>query len=92
MNNEAITERYDLHCHTTCSDGTMSPEEVLKLAKASGLKGLSITDHDTVEAYATAIDLAKDLGLTLLSGVEFSASHNGVSVHILGYGFDVDSP
>jgi hypothetical protein len=70
----------------------MTPHEVLKLAKASGLKGISITDHDTVEAYATAIDMAKELGLTLLSGVEFSASHKGVSVHILGYGFDVDSP
>lgn len=85
-------ERYDLHCHTTCSDGTLSPEEVLKLAKSSGLKGLSITDHDTIAAYDTAFDLAKKLDLTLLSGVEFSASHKGVSVHILGYGFDVNSP
>lgn len=84
-------DRYDLHCHTTCSDGTMTPEEILKLAKSIGLKGLSITDHDTVEAYDTAVDIAKALNVTLLSGIEFSASHKGVSVHILGYGFDVNS-
>lgn len=89
MKNE---ERYDLHCHTTCSDGTMTPEETLKLAKSSGLKGLSITDHDTIAAYKIAIDLAKQLDLTLLSGVEFSASHKGASVHILGYGFDINAP
>jgi predicted metal-dependent phosphoesterase TrpH len=85
-------ERYDLHCHTTCSDGTATPTEVLQLAKAAGLTGLSITDHDTVVAYDTAYDIAKNLGLTLLSGVEFSASHRGTSVHILGYGFDVKDP
>lgn len=83
--------RYDLHCHTTHSDGTSSPEEVLQKAKESELAGLSITDHDTISAYETALPLAKNLGLKLISGVEFSAVFAGTSVHILGYSFDLKS-
>lgn len=85
-------ERYDLHCHTTCSDGTCTPHEIIQLAKKNGLKGISITDHDTVEAYDTAFEMAAEAGITLLSGVEFSASHKGISVHILGYGFAAKDP
>ena len=83
--------RADLHCHTTASDGSLSPEELLLLAKEEGLAGLSITDHDTVEAYGVAIPLAKELGLELLPGIELSSMHQGQSVHILGYGFDLES-
>lgn len=79
--------RADLHCHSTCSDGTLSPVEIVHLAKRIGLSALSITDHDTIEAYKTAIPAAKEIGLALLTGVEFSAMLNDTSVHILGYGF-----
>lgn len=82
--------RADLHCHTTSSDGSETPEQVIQLAKASGLSALSITDHDTVDAYDTAIPLAKEAGIILLPGVEFSTVLNQMSVHILGYGFQVD--
>lgn len=82
---------YDLHCHSTCSDGTFSPEELLAHAKEIGLKGISITDHDTIIAYEVAIEEAKRLGLGIISGVEFSAVHKGVSVHTLGYAFDLES-
>ncbi len=82
----------DLHCHTTCSDGTLSPEELVRHAQELGLAGLSITDHDTIGAYSVAIPLAQELGMRLGSGVEFSSVFRGMSVHILGYDFDLNSP
>ncbi len=84
--------RADLHCHTTASDGSLSPEELLHLAKEVGLSGLAITDHDTMEAYDVAIPLAEELGIELLPGIELSSIHEGQSVHILGYGYDLQSP
>ncbi len=83
--------RADLHCHTTCSDGTMTPEELMFHAKKIGLQGLSITDHDTVLAYKTAIPLAREFGLLLGSGVELSSVDEGVSVHVLGYDIDIEN-
>lgn len=77
--------RADLHSHTTCSDGSESPEQVIKLAKEIGLSGLSITDHDSTAAYDTAYNFAGDL--KLLPGVEFSTMHKGVSIHLLAYAF-----
>ena len=83
----------DLHCHSTMSDGTKTPEELLALAKEIGLSGLSITDHDTVEAYTkTLFDQAKEIDLFLGTGIELSCLHNKKeSVHILGYAFDYTS-
>jgi len=81
----------DLHCHTTCSDGSLSPEEIVRLAKEKGLSGLSITDHDTIDAYTWAIPEAKKQGIELITGVEFSASHAGVPIHILAYAFSLES-
>lgn len=83
--------RADLHCHTTCSDGTVTPKEIISLAVQSGLSGLSITDHDTIEAYQTATRYAQEKGIELIPGVEFSTSHAGESVHILGYAFSLKS-
>lgn len=83
--------RADLHCHSTCSDGTSSPEEIVQMAFEKGLKGLSITDHDTIEAYKIALPLAQKLGLELISGAEFSAVHHLSSVHILAYAFSIDN-
>jgi len=84
--------RADLHCHTTCSDGTLTPEELLHRAKQEGLNGLSITDHDTVAAYKAAIPLAATLEILLGVGVEFSSILRDTSIHILGYDFDLESP
>ena len=84
--------RADLHCHSTCSDGTYTPEELVRLAAEIGLGGLAITDHDTVDAFSLALPLAKSFGLELLPGIEFSTGLFGVSVHILGYGFQWDHP
>ncbi|MGC1879415.1 MAG: PHP domain-containing protein [Rhabdochlamydiaceae bacterium] len=82
----------DLHCHTLFSDGTMTPKELLCHAKEIGLAGISITDHDTIEAYSVAPAIAKELGLLLGSGVEFSSVFQKMSVHVLGYDFDLNSP
>lgn len=77
--------RADLHCHSTCSDGTLSPEALIQLAVQRGLQGLAITDHDTIAAYNTLSLTGHPL--TLITGIEFSAYEQGTSVHILGYAF-----
>lgn len=79
--------RADLHCHSTYSDGSMTPEEIVRLAASLDLQGLSITDHDNINSYAAALPFAKELNIELISGVEFSSIHKGSSVHILGYGY-----
>lgn len=84
--------RADLHCHTTCSDGTLPPEALVAYAVERGLQGLAITDHDTVEAFGRALPEAKRLGLQLMSGVEFSTVFEETVVHVLGYAFDLKSP
>lgn len=84
--------RADLHCHSCCSDGTLSPVELVELAVSMGLGALSITDHDTIAAYQMALPRAKELGLDLISGAEFSTMHRGKGVHILAYGFSFPSP
>ncbi len=82
--------RADLHCHTTCSDGTFTPEELVRHAREVGLNGLSITDHDTMDAYASAFPVAKELGIRLGTGIEFSCMLKEISIHILGYDFLLD--
>ncbi|HRE30726.1 MAG TPA: PHP domain-containing protein [Candidatus Berkiella sp.] len=81
--------RADCHCHTVFSDGTLTPVALLELAKEKQLTGLSITDHDTVGAYLTAIPYAAELGITLVPGIEISAHYQNTSIHVLGYAFDL---
>lgn len=83
--------RADLHCHTICSDGADEPLVLLKAAKHAGLQGLSITDHDTIDAYTPELFAqAKALSIRLLPGVEISSEQDDHSVHILGYGYDLN--
>jgi len=84
--------RADLHCHSTCSDGTFTPAEIITLAQKIGLKAISITDHDNISAYDEAIPLCRELKIELLTGVELSSSYEDKSVHILGYGFTPNNP
>lgn len=86
-----MTFKADLHCHTTCSDGTMTPQEIVRHAKALGLSALAITDHDTIAAYEEAIPVAKQEGILLGVGAEFSSTFRKTSVHILAYDFPLDS-
>jgi 3',5'-nucleoside bisphosphate phosphatase len=83
----------DLHCHSTASDGTLPPADVVRLAVRSGLSALALTDHDTVGGIAEAAAEAKTSGLDFLSGIEISAEfpHPG-TMHILGYGVDPERP
>lgn len=83
--------RADLHCHTTCSDGTVSPEDIVLLAIKRNLSGLAITDHDSIHAYPIALPIARKLQFPLISGVEFSSMHNNKNVHLLGYSFSLTS-
>jgi len=84
--------RADLHCHTTHSDGSFSPREILDHAKSIGLGALAITDHDAVSAYKDALSYAKQIDILLAPGAEFSCHIDEVSVHILGYDFDSNHP
>ena len=76
----------DLHIHTTASDGLFSAEQILNMALNSGLRGIAITDHDTLEGVKT-IDLRKVKGLEILTGIEISTQWHDQDIHILGYDF-----
>lgn len=82
--------RFDLHTHTTFSDGTTTPEENAALARAEGLAGLALTDHDTTEGWARMEAACARQGLGFIPGLEFSTElpGTGASVHILGYWVD----
>jgi predicted metal-dependent phosphoesterase TrpH len=84
--------RADLHCHSTASDGSLTPKQLIDVAIDRGLSGLSITDHDTIAAYQEALPYAREKGLPLLVGVEFSTLHDDTSVHLLAYSFQMDHP
>lgn len=84
------TQKIDLHVHSYCSDGELSPEQVCQEAKRLGLYGLSITDHDTTSAYPSVLNEAKELGLKMITGAEFSSSFDGCPVDILAYSFIPD--
>lgn len=75
----------DLHVHTTASDGTCTPAEVIDLAKRAGLAAIAITDHDTLSGALEGVKLAEDMGFEVIGGVELSSDLNGTDVHILGY-------
>jgi predicted metal-dependent phosphoesterase TrpH len=83
----------DLHCHSTASDGTLPPAEVVRLAKRSGLSAMALTDHDTVAGIAEASAEAQKLSIDFIAGIEISAEypHPG-TMHILGYGVDPHNP
>ncbi len=74
---------FDLHSHTTASDGALAPRELLARARAHGVTCLAITDHDTVDAYLNLTD-SGDAGISLCHGIELSANWHGRSVHIVG--------
>lgn len=78
----------DLHTHTRCSDGTLSPDELVRRAADRGIHILAVTDHDTLAGVDEAIQAAGDRDLRVVPGVELSASLEDTEVHLLAYGFD----
>lgn len=80
----------DLHCHSTVSDGTLSPEQLAQRAKANGVELWALTDHDEIGGQHRARAAALALGMPYLTGTEISVTFAGVTVHIVGLGFDPD--
>ncbi|WP_344047454.1 PHP domain-containing protein [Nocardioides panacihumi] len=77
--------RIDLHTHSRVSDGTDSPEELVRAARAVGLDVVALTDHDTAAGWDEAAATAHEIGIELVRGMEISTLHQGRSVHLLGY-------
>ena len=84
-------KKIDLHIHTTASDGTFTPEEVVQEALRAGLAAVAITDHDTAVGYPRAAEEGLRCGVEVVPGIEISTKFRS-AVHILGYYIDVDSP
>lgn len=76
----------DLHLHTTASDGSCTPTEVVHLAKKAGMIAIAITDHDTMGGVAEAIAAGKAAEIEVLPGIELSTDYCGRDTHVLGYG------
>lgn len=83
--------RIDLHTHSTASDGTDSPAELVRNAAAAGLDVVALTDHDTTRGHAEAMSALPE-GLTLVTGAELSCRLDGVGLHMLAYLFDPEEP
>jgi len=79
---------YDLHSHTTLSDGTLSPEALVRRAHEQGVDVLALTDHDVTDGLVEAAATAEEVGLRLVPGVEISVTWSGVTFHILGLNID----
>lgn len=84
-----MTSRVDLHLHTTASDGTDSPRELVRRALAAGLTTIAITDHDSTEGVAEAVAAAQGTGLEVIPGIEISTDVPDSEVHVLGFYVDV---
>ncbi len=83
-----MQEKYDLHCHSTASDGALTPSELLQRAHEQGVTTLALTDHDTTNGLAEAQQTANSIGLRLIPGIEFSANWQGKCLHIIGLAID----
>lgn len=82
----------DLHCHSTASDGALSPTALVARAFDKGVRTLALTDHDTLEGLQEARAAAHARQMQWISGVEMSCTWGGATIHVLGYGFDLKAP
>ena len=81
----------DLHVHSSCSDGTYTPTQLVDYAIKKGLRAIALTDHDTTDGISEAIDAARHTSLTIIPGIELSAAYQGKDIHILGFNIDPDN-
>jgi len=86
-----MTDKVDLHIHSTLSDGLLSVKEIFKYASERKLKSISITDHDCADAVAEGVICAADTGVEFIPGIEISSNIGNYDVHILGYFIDVSN-
>jgi 3',5'-nucleoside bisphosphate phosphatase len=84
-------ERIDLHVHSSASDGTMSPQEVVGEAGRLGLRAIALTDHDTISGLEAALDAGKRQGIEVIPGCELSVAADCGELHILGLWVDPHS-
>jgi hypothetical protein len=85
-------DNFDLHNHSTRSDGLLSPTQLIELAARAGVDAIALTDHDTTEGLAEAGDAAQRLGILLVPGVEISVSWGDTTLHIVGLRIDPEAP
>ena len=88
----AQTNRVDLHTHSSASDGTDSPRELVAHARELGLRAIALTDHDTVDGVKEALAAGAEYGVEVLPGIEISADYLDTGAHVLGYLVDPDAP
>jgi len=81
----------DLHCHTTASDGLLTPHDLIIRAKKEGIKVLAIADHDTVAGIEEAMFAAKENDISLIPAIELSLDFPTGDLHLLGYGIDYNN-
>lgn len=87
-----MINKIDLHIHTTCSDGVLSPKEVIDRAKKNGVSIIAITDHDTINAYQDELyQYAKTKNIRIINGVEISTRVKKTSIHVLGYNININN-
>ncbi|WP_347563540.1 PHP domain-containing protein [Varibaculum cambriense] len=86
-----VATRIDLHTHSSCSDGTDTPEQLMVLAAQAGLDVIALTDHDTFAGIAAASKMVPECGVSLVPGVEISTSYQGITAHLLAYLPDLKS-
>jgi len=82
----------DLHLHTTASDGTDTPAELVRACREAGITTMAVTDHDTTAAIREVAREAGRAGIAFVPGIEITAAWRGSDVHVLGYFFDPDAP
>jgi predicted metal-dependent phosphoesterase TrpH len=87
-----MLEKYDLHCHSTASDGSLTPTELVLRAKNNGVTHLSLTDHDTVAGIVEAQITADSVGIKLIPGIELSVNWQNKTLHIIGLNINPDFP
>jgi 3',5'-nucleoside bisphosphate phosphatase len=87
-----VEKLIDLHIHSTASDGSLSPGDLMAYARRKGAAAVSLTDHDTIEGLETALAAGKEIGLEVIPGLEISAQYPGGTMHLLGYYIDPSDP
>lgn len=88
MKTSGLIKKIDLHMHSTVSDGTNTPSEILNIVRSAGIDCFSLTDHDAIKGCKAIHEILSDDDPLFISGVEFSCKDEEGKYHILGYGYD----
>lgn len=87
-----MQDKYDLHCHSTASDGALAPADVVRRAHGQGVTALALTDHDTTAGLSEAAQAAEACGIRFIPGIELSAIYANQCLHIIGLNIDAEQP